>query len=313
MHRIWTQNFKEEKSFQEVVDFFNRIYPLLQGNKKKLFNIYHRAELASAGYPDGVLDDSEDEEEEEEEEDEQESNEEEEGEGDSSDGESSGESGSGGESDEDGSGSSSGESESNEGQKEESATVDSANDEVKLVSKPRRGRPPKVPSHELLSHSLLDHAKKVSPPAEVQIRSSNRKRSINRVKDDDDEEAASEVAQDQPLFCICRTIESENERYIACSVGHPDRCNGWVHLMCAGMSPTIPEETLQDIKDYICPLCAAELATDKKNKGRRSITEKLQSIEAFTSPVYNFSSEAPGKAPANNQRSSKSNSRRRSY
>jgi hypothetical protein len=56
IRKIWLlSHFEQNRSLPQVLEFFHLIYPhTQQGDSKRLVAIHHRAELASAGYPDGL-------------------------------------------------------------------------------------------------------------------------------------------------------------------------------------------------------------------------------------------------------------------
>ena len=60
IRKIWLlSRFEQSRSLPQVLEFFHRVYPhTQQGDSKRLVLIHHRAELASAGYPDGLESDS---------------------------------------------------------------------------------------------------------------------------------------------------------------------------------------------------------------------------------------------------------------
>jgi len=64
---------------------------------------------------------------------------------------------------------------------------------------------------------------------------------------------ANDVEEADELLCICHILRTD-DRYICCTVGNLDNCNGWVHLECVGLEDYADEE-LQTLTDYICPSC----------------------------------------------------------
>jgi hypothetical protein len=57
--KVWELKFRATKRLEEVYEFFLRIYPHTQlGGAKRVVHIYHRGELAAAGFPDGEQSDS---------------------------------------------------------------------------------------------------------------------------------------------------------------------------------------------------------------------------------------------------------------
>lgn len=68
--KVWELKFEDSKKIEEVQEFFLRIYPHTQlGGAKRVVSVYHRGELAAAGFPDGEQSGSEEEDEEDDEED----------------------------------------------------------------------------------------------------------------------------------------------------------------------------------------------------------------------------------------------------
>lgn len=53
--KVWELHFINLKSLEDVQEFFLSIYPHTQfGGTKRVIKVYYRAELATAGYPDGI-------------------------------------------------------------------------------------------------------------------------------------------------------------------------------------------------------------------------------------------------------------------
>mmetsp|Transcript_6797 Transcript_6797/g.10691 ORF Transcript_6797/g.10691 Transcript_6797/m.10691 type:complete len:657 (+) Transcript_6797:457-2427(+) len=57
------------------------------------------------------------------------------------------------------------------------------------------------------------------------------------------------------LVCICG-YEFTHDRMVQCSGGPDARCHGWVHPECVGLD--VDEKNLQELDEYLCPLCAHE-------------------------------------------------------
>jgi hypothetical protein len=78
-------------------------------------------------------------------------------------------------------------------------------------------------------------------------------------------------------FCICRGPNNPGARYIACSVGLPNNCNGWVHVNCAGLADRSDAE-LKAIGDYVCTLCRNPEASTSTNIGSTSVITQIPSV-----------------------------------
>uniref|UniRef100_A0A158R694 SMB domain-containing protein n=1 Tax=Syphacia muris TaxID=451379 RepID=A0A158R694_9BILA len=65
-------------------------------------------------------------------------------------------------------------------------------------------------------------------------------------------------AKDEALYCICRTPYDDSQFYVGC-----DRCEGWYHLQCVG----ITQAEAEAMKEYICPNCKnnEQVCTDSNN------------------------------------------------
>ncbi|KAK7064190.1 hypothetical protein R3P38DRAFT_29481 [Favolaschia claudopus] len=64
--------------------------------------------------------------------------------------------------------------------------------------------------------------------------------------EDDEEEAVVVPAEDDKLYCICKTKYDEDRFMIAC-----DRCDEWYHTQCVDM----PDLVVDLVDQFFCPLC----------------------------------------------------------
>lgn len=61
-------------------------------------------------------------------------------------------------------------------------------------------------------------------------------------------------------FCVCRSLDdNDDETFVKCILG-TGGCNGWVHLRCSGLSESQIDDIVLDKKQpsrYVCQLCKA--------------------------------------------------------
>ncbi|KAJ7181705.1 hypothetical protein C8R43DRAFT_1055442 [Mycena crocata] len=64
--------------------------------------------------------------------------------------------------------------------------------------------------------------------------------------DDDDEDTLAAAAEDDKLYCVCKTKYDEDRFMIAC-----DKCDEWYHTQCVDM----PDLVVDLVDQFFCPLC----------------------------------------------------------
>ncbi|KAJ7254067.1 hypothetical protein B0H12DRAFT_1115786 [Mycena haematopus] len=64
--------------------------------------------------------------------------------------------------------------------------------------------------------------------------------------EDEDEDALAAAAEDDKLYCICKTKYDEDRFMIAC-----DKCDEWYHTQCVEM----PDLVVDLVDQFFCPLC----------------------------------------------------------
>ncbi|KAJ7786368.1 hypothetical protein B0H16DRAFT_28698 [Mycena metata] len=65
-------------------------------------------------------------------------------------------------------------------------------------------------------------------------------------KPEDEEEEAAPAAEDDKLYCVCKTKYDEDRFMIAC-----DKCDEWYHTQCVDM----PDLVVDLVDQFFCPLC----------------------------------------------------------
>jgi hypothetical protein len=83
-----------------------------------------------------------------------------------------------------------------------------------------------------------------------------RKKKPGRPKQKPTADITNNVEEPDEVLCICHIMRTD-DRYICCTVGDPNHCNGWVHLECVGLDD-YPDDELQAMSTYICPSCQAD-------------------------------------------------------
>ncbi|KAJ7706131.1 hypothetical protein B0H17DRAFT_612543 [Mycena rosella] len=147
-------------------------------------------------------------------------------------------------------------------QKKKEATKPAPKPKAATAAKPRARPAPKPKAKP--SDGAVAGAAKAKAPSAISRKSGSAAASASRSRstsvmpggsvgpegsekpEDEDEDALVAAAQDDKLYCVCKTKYDEDRFMIAC-----DKCDEWYHTQCVDM----PDLVVDLVDQFFCPLC----------------------------------------------------------
>ena len=124
----------------------------------------------------------------------------------------------------------------------------------------------------------------------ILTRSRSNSRDVNTAPDPLNAKSTSPYKHLQNLDTLCRTckINIDDENCIQC-----DRCDGWLHLDCAGVGEEdwlYAKKNKKTIFKYFCPLCLKDLANGKcLNSAHAKTDARFDSLTEINKMIYDQS------------------------
>lgn len=108
--------------------------------------------------------------------------------------------------------------------------------------------------------------------------------------------SAAVAGSEDGTFCICGSLDdNDEETFIKCSIGKGG-CNGWIHLSCSDLTETQKDDIILNKQKqqpkYVCSLCKEYVKNNKKGKNislKKSIDDGDDEYEPpleSTSPIH---------------------------